>query len=143
MWLLLLLCLQVSLEQYLSAPSDYITQVPSKSELPAAEPKVARTFETPASSGSSYSASSRQGGGKSGMGPGEIAGIIVGAVAGVGILGALAYFVGYKKLYKTHKATSYKRGEIPDGPSKSNLCIRGFGGLSSSSCCMLPAGQGI
>ena len=114
---------QVSLEKYLSNPSGFISAVPSQSELPAAEPKPARPVDSASGSSSrSYSSGSSKGssgGGKSGgLGPGEIAGAVVGSVAGAAILGALAYFVGYKKLFKDRQATSYKRGEIPDGPSK-------------------------
>lgn len=110
--------LQVSLEEYLADPDKYITQVPTQSELPAPEPKPERPYEAPSSGSSSSSKRSSSGGKSGGLGPGEIAGAVVGATAGVGILGALAYFVGYKKLYKSRQATSYKRGQIPDGPSE-------------------------
>lgn len=57
------------------------------------------------------------------MGPGEIAGIVIGCVAGVGIIGALAFFIG-RKLWQEKSATSFKRSDIPDGPSESQagLC---------------------
>lgn len=110
----------MSLEKYLAAPADYITEVPSQSDLATPEPRPRSSYDSTSrsSGGSYYAAASR--GKKSGgaLGPGEIAGIVIGVLAGVGILGALAYFVGYKRIYQTRKATSYKRNEIPDGPSE-------------------------
>lgn len=101
----------MSLAEYLADPSGYISAVPSRSELPAPE---ARPADSP-----SYAASRRAGssGGSGGMGPGEIAGVVIGSVAGAGILAALAYFVGYKRLYQVHDATSFKRSDIPEGPA--------------------------
>jgi hypothetical protein len=109
----------VSLEKYLSSPDMYISEVPSQSDLAAPTPRPRSIDGTDGGYGSSTrsSSSSKSSGGKSGgMGPGEIAGLVIGLLAGLGILGALAYFVGYKKFYQTHKATSYKRNEIPEGP---------------------------
>jgi hypothetical protein len=115
---------QVSLEKYLSSPDMHISEVPSQSDLAAPTPRPRSIDGTDGGYGSSTrssasSASSASSGGKSGgMGPGEIAGLVIGLLAGLGILGALAYFVGYKKFYRTHQATSFKRSEIPEGPSE-------------------------
>jgi hypothetical protein len=106
----------VSLEKYLASPEQYITEVPSQSDLAAREQRP-RSIDGSTGSTSRSSSNASRGGGKSGMGPGEIAGIVVGVVAGLAILGTLAYFVGYKKLYLPHKATSFKRSDIPEGPA--------------------------
>lgn len=97
-----------------------ISEVPSQQDLAAPAPRPASIDGTSGGYGSTTrSSSGSRGGGKSGgMGPGEIAGLVIGLIAGLGILGALAYFVGYKKLWQTHQATTYKRNEIPDGPSE-------------------------
>jgi hypothetical protein len=108
--------LQVSLEKYLASPEQYITEVPSQSDLATPEQRP-RSIDGSTGSTSRSSGNASRGGGKSGMGPGEIAGIVIGVVAGLAILGALA-FVGYKKLYLPHKATSFKRSDIPEGPGE-------------------------
>lgn len=115
----------MSLEKYLSDPDMYITSVPSQQDLAAPEPRPVSIDGTDRGYGSTRGSSSRSSGGKSGMSPGEIAGLVIGLLAGLGILGALAYFVGYKKLYQTHKATSYKRNVIPEGPSELQLSSQG------------------
>lgn len=114
----MVVCPQVSLEKYLASPEQYITEVPSQSDLAAPEQRP-HSIDGITGSTSRSSSNASRGGGKSGMGPGEIAGIVVGVVAGLAILGTLAYFVGYKKLYVPHKATSFKRSDIPEGPGKS------------------------
>jgi hypothetical protein len=108
----------VSLEKYLSSPDMHISEVPSQSDLAAPTPRPSSVDGTDRGYGSSTrsTSASRSSGGKSGMGPGEIAGLVIGLLAGLGILGALAYFVGYKKFYQAHKATSFKRSDIPEGP---------------------------
>jgi hypothetical protein len=110
----------MALDKYLSAPDNYLTSVPSQSELAAPEERPLSIDGTDRGYGSTtHSSSSRSSKGKSGgLNGGEIAGLVIGLLAGLGILGALAYFVGYKKFYQTHKATAYKRDEIPDGPSE-------------------------
>jgi hypothetical protein len=115
---------QVSLEKYLSSPDMHISEVPSQSDLAAPTPRPSSVDGTDRGYGSSTrsTSASRSSGGKSGMGPGEIAGLVIGLLAGLGILGALAYFVGYKKFYQAHKATSFKRSDIPEGPSEYRLC---------------------
>lgn len=114
-------CVQMALDKYLSAPDKYLTTVPSQSDLAAPEERPRSIDSTDRGYGSTTrsSGSSRSSKGKSGgLNGGEIAGLVIGLLAGLGILGALAYFVGYKKFYQTHKATAYKRDEIPDGPSE-------------------------
>lgn len=112
----------MSLEKYLSSPDMHISEVPSQSDLAAPTQRPRSIDGTDGGYGSSTRSStsaSRSSGGKSGgMGPGEIAGLVIGLLAGLGILAGLAYFVGYKKFYQQHKATSYKRNEIPEGPSE-------------------------
>jgi hypothetical protein len=133
---------QVMLSEYLATPANYISDIPARSELPAPEGRPARPADSPSS------AAEQRRGRSSGLGPGEIAGIVIGSVAGAAILGALAYFVGYKKLWKAHSATSFKRSDIPDGPSESrpwvdcgrllsSAGVRARGGAPG--CCACPA----
>lgn len=73
----------------------------------------------PRSAGISDTNAPTYGGGGSGGGlsGGAVAGIVIAVLAAVAILGSLAYFVGYKKFYLESRATSFKRGHIPDGPA--------------------------
>ncbi|WIA31454.1 hypothetical protein OEZ86_002349 [Tetradesmus obliquus] len=100
----------VSLSSYLGKPANWLTAIPAESTLPEKAPRASQV--------SAPAAASRGAGGGSGnLGGGAIAGIIIAVLAGLAILGSLAYFVGYKKFYQVHKATSFKRGVLPDGPA--------------------------
>ncbi|WIA11368.1 hypothetical protein OEZ85_011489 [Tetradesmus obliquus] len=100
----------VSLSSYLGKSANWLTEIPAESTLPEKAPR-ARQVSAPAA------ASRGAGGGSGQLGGGAIAGIIIAVLAGLAILGSLAYFVGYKKFYQVHKATSFKRGVLPDGPA--------------------------
>lgn len=102
--------MQVSLSSYLGKPANWLTEIPAESTVPEKAPRASQV--------SAPAAASRGAGGGSGnLGGGAIAGIIIAVLAGLAILGSLAYFVGYKKFYQVHKATSFKRGVLPDGPA--------------------------
>lgn len=107
---------QVKLADYLSNPANWLTTIPAASDVVTEKQLQTRA---PDHSLDSAPASEPSGGGSGGsaLGPGAIAGIVIGSVAGVGIIASLAYFVGFKKLYREHRATSFKRGQIPDGPA--------------------------
>lgn len=103
------------LHDYLSQPANWLTSIPAASEVVTEKTLSARTpinvdvrSINPAAAGRSSGSS---------LGGGAIAGIVIGVLAGVAILASLAYFVGYKKFYQAHRATSFKRGQIPDGPA--------------------------
>jgi hypothetical protein len=102
--------LQVSLASYLGKPANWLSTLPAESTLPEKAPRARQVVTSAAAPDGSSSS-----GGK--LGGGAIAGIIIAVLAGLAILGSLAYFVGYKKLYQVHKATSFKRGVLPDGPA--------------------------
>eukprot|EP00878_Enallax_costatus_P000366 GHUV01000451.1.p1 GENE.GHUV01000451.1~~GHUV01000451.1.p1 ORF type:complete len:1048 (+),score=213.52 GHUV01000451.1:292-3435(+) len=109
----------VQLADYLSKPGNWLTAIPSASDVVTEKQMKTREPTHTLADASPNAPSGSGGGGGSGgaLAPGAIAGIVIGVVAGVAIIASLGYFVAYKKFYQVHRATSFKRGELPDGPA--------------------------
>eukprot|EP00775_Hariotina_reticulata_P005586 gene5586-5825_t len=125
----------VSLVNYLSKADNYITEPPAAPVFEPLPPRESSTRAVEAGPGSAQGASDT-GSGKPNAG--AIAGAVIGGVVGAAIIGCLIYFVGYKRFWQDRRATSFKRGEIPDGPG-----MQGHGGEYPAAAYGPGAGNGV
>lgn len=120
--------LQVLLANYLAQPANYLTSIPAASEVVTEKTLSARTPNHAADAIAASSGPTSGGGSPSAaLSGGAIAGIVIGVLAGLAIIASLAYFVGYKRFYQVHRATSFRKGVLPEGPGFNGAGTNGAG----------------